>query len=75
MSVEHNEVLNDDEFIAAVRHYWLSGYEKAPKFIEREGITTAQMLKTLLNTKSATPEEISIDAGAIAWCLDQLEGK
>ena len=53
------------------------GFEKAPEFLRQEGCGPLDLLKALTVTRpgGAKPSEVILDAGAIAWCLKQLEGE
>lgn len=65
----------DKVFLEAVRYSYQKGRDKAPGFLEREGATVIDLLHALVLPNNNTAEEILVDAGAIAWCLEQLENE
>lgn len=68
--------MNNDEATEAAVNLYQAGYKAAPEFLKAEGTTPEFFIRALIwdysQGKPKTPDMFFKDAGAMAWCIDQI---
>lgn len=68
----------DKGVLEVAKEHATEGYEKASEFCELRDCTPADLLRSLVYTPAdykPTACQILTDAGAILWCIEQLDSE